>query len=144
MKCNIKNIVSTAVLTMLSIAVLPARAESEKMIADSVNVTFMYGVPAVDVKKVSFGTVHRGESVRTGVCLHNQSKYDLEIKDIVYSNPDMKFGPTLDHIPPGTKIGFSGRIKVDGKPGKVRYTVKIYYKGVKKPTIAIFEGNIIK
>ena len=104
----------------------------------------MYGIPAVDVKKVNFGTVHLGEIVETGVVLCNNSKYRLDINKIVKSNADMNFIPTLEYIPSGTKIGLNGSIKVCGKPGEVRYTVKIYYKGVKKPTIAIFEGKAIK
>jgi len=71
-------------------------------------------------------------------------KLELEIEKLVVSDPGMKFATSRPWMMPEWKISLEGYLKFKAPIGKFRGTIKVYYKGVKKPTIAVIEGNVVK
>ncbi|WP_303044854.1 hypothetical protein [Duncaniella muris] len=138
-----RRVIFITLFFMSQFAVYTAKAESE-IIADSVKVSLLRGFPAVKITKIDIGTVHVGEKVETGCALHNQSNRKLEIEKLVVSDPGMKFATSRPWMMPEWKISLEGYLKFKTPIGKFRGTIKVYYKGVKKPTIAVIEGNVVK
>ncbi len=140
----IKRIPFFVCLFILQIPSHSAKAVSNSVNADTVKVTLLNGVPAIDVKKRDLGTIHVGDKVDASVLLFNRSKYRLEIADLVVSDPAMKLAPSQSWMIPEMKICLNGYVRFKTPRGKFRITAKVYYKGVKKPTIVVYEGNVIK
>ncbi|MDE5650681.1 MAG: hypothetical protein K2I35_06710 [Duncaniella sp.] len=134
-----KYIVFTILFLFLAI-----RAQGNDAIADSVNVTLMNGIPAVEVKMKNLGTIHVGNEVDASILLTNHSKHRLEIEDLVVSDRAMKIGVSQSWMIPEMTIAINGYVKFTKPIGKFRITAKVYYKGVKKPTIVVYEGNVVK
>lgn len=138
-----KHILCISLFFIVQFVTYTAKAESN-IIADSVNVTLLRGIPAVPIKKISIGTIHVGEKVENGCALYNQTKHRLDIEKLVVSDSGMEFKVSRSWMMPEWKIGLLGTLQFKVPIGKFRSTVKVYYKGVKKPTVVLFEGNVIK